>query len=306
MITPLNVEVRNPFEGTFDGTPLDFDIETDDLHITRTDKPTTEKKAALKLDDYGNVVDWWVVGSDYPVKSHRQFYTAIEREIMNNMDPNHINGVEVETKVARNGRWGLRNYHFPNVSVPIKTREGHETDVALRIVAWSGLDGLTANNYLLGAIDGFCTNGMVFTQAADTDSAYVKVYKRNTKNFNLEIFANHLQNSVELFYKQSEQYRKMALTPLARWKGEKFIESLAMSESKRQGINSLYGQEIIDRGHNVFSLHSALTNYSSHQNPDMFRTRSTKNDVVAETMFKREEEVSKIFTSKAWNELLAA
>jgi len=306
MITNLNATIRNPFEGTFDNGPLDFVVDTDDLHISRTDMPTSEKKAALRLDEHGNVVDWWVVGSDYPLKSHRQYYDAIEREIINNMDPNHVNGVTVKTKVARNGRWGMRDYLFPNVAVPIKTRAGHETTVSLRIIAWSGLDGLTANNYMLGAIDGFCTNGMVFTQAADRDSAYVKVYKRNTKNFNLDAFAVHLRSSVEIFYEQAEQYRKMALLPLSHQHGIKFIDELSMSESKRDGIKSIYGHEIIDRGENVFALHSALTNYSSHQNPNLFKTRSTKNDVLAETMFKREEEVANIFASNRWSELMAA
>ena len=45
--------------------------------------------------------------------------------------------------------------------------------------------------------------------------------------------------------------------------------------------------------------------YSSHQNTNVFRTRTTKNDVIAETMFKREEEVAKILTSKAWHDLMA-
>jgi hypothetical protein len=305
MITPLNPVMNNPFEGTFDGTPLDFCVKTDDLYTNASVHKSTEKKAVIKLDHEGSAEDWWVVGKDYPIKTHRKYYDAIEREIIDNMDPNHLQGVTVQTKSARNGRWGLRDYLFPNVQVPIKTREGHETTVSLRIVAWSGLDGYTANNYMLGAIDNFCTNGMVFTQAADKDSAYVKVYKRNTKNFNLSAFAVHLRESVELFYEQAEQYRKMALVPLQQLHGQNFIDALSMSESKRQGIKALYNNEIVDRGSNVFALHSALTNYSSHQNTNVFRTRTTKNDVIAETMFKREEEVAKILTSKAWHDLMA-
>ena len=225
---------------------------------------------------------------------------------MENMDPNHINGVQVTTRSARNGRWGLRDYTFPNVQVPVKTSEGHETTVSLRIVAWSGLDGLTANNYMLGAIDGFCTNGMVFTPSVDKESAHTKVYKRNTKNFSLDGFAVHLQSSVEVFYYQAEQYRKMALLPLTREHGQNFIDDLKMSENKRDGIKAIYSQEILDRGQNVFSLHSALTNYSSHVNPNLFRTRTTKNDVQAESMFKREEEIYNVFSSHQWQELMTA
>jgi hypothetical protein len=33
-ITQLNTLIRNPFEGTFDGSALDFTVETDDIFIS--------------------------------------------------------------------------------------------------------------------------------------------------------------------------------------------------------------------------------------------------------------------------------
>tara|TARA_R110002126_G_scaffold1406_7_gene8121 strand:- start:1035 stop:2045 length:1011 start_codon:yes stop_codon:yes gene_type:complete len=306
---PTIVQRDNPFKDTFDGSALDFDVLTEDVRINLTDEPCKDKKAVCKLGELNGsgIDDWWIVGRDYPVKSHRQYYDAIEDQIIKNIDPSHLKGAEVKTKSARNGRWGLRDYSFPNVQVPIKTKEGHETTVTLRIVAWSGLDGLTANNYMLGAIDNYCLNGMVFTKAGvNAEGAFTKVYKRNTKNFNLDRFAVHLQDSVEIFYDQAENYRKMALVPLNRTHGQQFIDDLKMSESKRDGLKAIYSQEILDRGSNVFALHSAFTNYSSHTNENLFRTRKTNNDVQALTMFKREEEVADIFTSSKWNELIAA
>lgn len=304
----------NPFADTFDGGVLDFDVTTsdifldpyrDDLPISLPSYPSTDKKAVCKLDEDGTIKDWWVVGRDYPVKSHRNFYGAIESEMLENMDPNDVADVKVVTKVARNGRWGLRDYTFPNIQVPITTTKGHDTTISLRIVAWSGLDGGTANNYMLGAFDNYCTNGMVFSEASDPQRSCIKSYKRNTKNFSVTSFAHNLQSASETFYRQASQYQRMASSKLHSEYGHRFIESMKMSQSKREGIKVLYDAEIVVRGNNVFALHSALTNYSSHASHDLFRSRTTKVDVQAESMFRREGEVSDIFSSPQWLQLAA-
>lgn len=307
-IINLKNTLANPFADTFEGSALDFDVMTDGIYLDPffRESASKDKKAVIKVDEQGVVEDWWVVGKDYPVKSHRQFYGAIEEKMLNHMDPNTIADVQVTTRSARNGRWGLRDYTFPSVQVPIVTSKGHETTISLRIVAWAGLDGMTANNYMLGALDGFCTNGMVFTPAADKDSAHTKMYKRNTKNFNLEGFVTNLQQATEVFYRQAEEYQRMATTTLMSFHGENFIDNLNMSNNKKQGLKTLYINEVVERGNNVFALHSALTNYSSHDNINLFRTRTTKQDVQAETMFKREEEVSNVFSSAKWQQLMVA
>ena len=236
-ITRLNQEIVNPFSGTFDNTPLDFNVEEAEVYVNRYSNQdpwaSKDKKAVLKVTNEGIVEDWWIVGRDYPVKSHRKFYTSIEEQIVENMDPNHTKNVQVKTSVARNGRWGLRDYTFPGIQVPIETRQGFKTTVSLRIVAWSGLDGLTANNYMVGAIDNYCLNGMVFTQSVNKDTAYTKGYKRNTKNFDVDNFATYLSKATDIFYEQTDQYQKMATTGLFLTHGEAFIDRMKMSDKKK-------------------------------------------------------------------------
>lgn len=307
-IVALDHNPSNPFTTSFDSSALNFNVKSCDIYIPDSLKECSDKKAICKLDADGEVIDWWVVGKDYFVKSHREFFGSVEQRILEHISPEHVEGVQIQTKTARNGRWGFREYKFPNVNIPLKTNTGFNTSIEMRIVAWSGLDGSTANNYMLGAIDRYCLNGMVFSRLGGRDEGFVKVYKRNSKLFSLSDFSFHLGDAVNLFYNKSNEYTAMAAKPLSLISGIEFIESMkTFSKSKIEGMKELYTREVITRGNNVFALHSALTNYSSHTNSDLFRSRKTKrDDVTAEIMFKREEEVTMIVESNQWNNLLVA
>ena len=311
----------NPFKEAFDNGPLDFDVREGLVTLNQLDHGENEvlcnrdNKAIIRDNEYGTrVQDWWIVGKGYFVKSHRDFYTPIWDKILENFDPNDVAGVEIKYKSARNGRWGMMDLVFPNIGVPITTTNGFETTIKLRIVCWSGLDGTTANNYMLGAIDSFCTNGQVFTKAADKDGAITKLYKRNSKLFDMDSFALSLTNSADTFYQKAREYQYMATKPLGWDKGSAFIDSFkSLSDSKKEGLKFILGKEFTERGHNIFALHSALTNYSSHNNQmdyegkSVFRSRKSKHgDMEHKVLFDREVEVLSILESKQWQELLVA
>ena len=299
--------ITNPFP-TLEGTGLDFDIDTTEIYLPEPyglhDKPCFDKKAIVRLDENGQPNDFWIVGTDYYHKTHKEFFNTIEEQIVNHFDPNHLQDVKVITRSSRNGRWGLRDYTFPNVSVKITSKQtSFETTIELRIIAWNGLDSLTANNYLLGAIDNYCLNGCVWTQGDEED--WTKVKRRNSKLFNMSQFASELGHAAEIFYHRSKEFQTMADTALPLVTAWEFIDKLELTDSKKKGLKDLTHNEFGVRGSNLFALHSAFTQYSSHKNEDYFRTRKLKyEDSEPEVMFKREEEVLNILTSKAWKDLV--
>jgi len=324
--TPLD-----PFATAFNGSALDFNIQPYDIYLgyekqehsyegvkdiikTAYNKDCDDKKGIAKFNSDGEILDWWVVGKDYYHKTHREFFHPIWEQIVDNFDTNDVADVKINIKSARNGRWGLMDMVFPNIGVPITTTNGHKTTISLRIVAWSGLDGSAANNYILGAIDGFCTNGQIFTSAVDKDGAITKLSKRNSKLFDMKQFAFTLKNAAETFDNKSKEYQIMATKSLGLKDGSKFIDNIInLSDSKKKGLKELLQLELVTRGHNVFALHSALTNYSSHNdqlNMDgdvLFRTKKSKyEDMHHKKMFSREEEVLSIIESNQWQELLVA
>jgi len=308
-LVPLNDHhtITNPFP-TLEGTGLDFDIDTTDIYLPEPyglhSSPCSDKKSIVRLNEDGTPNDFWVVGIDYYHKTHKEFFNTIEEQIINHFDPNHLRDVKVVTRSSRNGRWGLRDYTFPNVSVKITSKKtSFETSIDLRIIAWNGLDSLTANNYLLGAIDNYCLNGCVWTQGDEND--WSKVKRRNSKLFNMVHFAAELGNAAEIFYHRSKEFQTLADTDINLGTAFDFIQTLELSESKKNGLKDLTANEFGVRGANLFALHSAFTQYSSHKNEDYFRTRKLKyEDSEPEVMFKREEEVLNILTSSAWKKLV--
>ena len=306
-VIPPHTVVNNPFAETFKGSALDFNIHTSPIYLGDTFNgedggECSDKKAVVKLNSEGDIEDWWVVGKDYFVKSHKEFFGAIEEQLLDRFDPSNLEYVVVNNRSSRNGRWGFREYVFNNMSVPILSTNGHETHIKFRIVAWSGLDGLTSNNYLLGAFDSYCMNGMVW---AASENDYSRMKSRNSKLFNLEGFTIRLGVASEEFYRRSVEFQAMAQSNLRCSHGLNFLDDLKCSDKRKEGFKELYVREIETRGENVFALHSALTNYASHSNDDVFRSRKTKyNDMKGELLFKREEEVVDILRSKEWNGLL--
>ena len=296
------------FKSAFDDSALDFPVRTSKLHLdTMLNK---DHKAVIRDEPDGvKVQDWWIVGTDYHVKSHRDFHEPIWEEIVNNFNPEDIEDVEVKVRSSRQDRWGLIDYLFPSINYKITTTNNHSTTITFRLLVWTGLDGKTANNFMLGAIDGYCTNGMVFSS---DPKSITKLYKRNTKGFCMKGFVSTLGMASQLFYDKAKEYQLMASKRMTWQQTIDFIDKLKMAEYKLDSLKQLAGDERIQRGDNLFSLHSALTNYSSHndqldfENKPMFRTRKTKHDTANENMFKRELEVADIFQGKEWKELLAA
>ena len=293
------------FESAFKDSPLDFSVREDLIYLDGIPhNANTEHKAVIR--DYPNehkVQDWWIVGKDYPIKSHRDFHEPIWKEIVNNFNPKDIEDVEVKVRSSRQGRWGLIDYRFPNINYQITTTQNHSTTITFRLLVWTGLDGRTANNFMLGAIDGYCTNGMVFSS---DPKSITKLYKRNTKGFCMKSFVSTLGMASQLFYDKAQEYQLMASKRMTWQETIDFIDKLKMSDYKLDSLKQLASDERVQRGANLFALHSALTNYSSHPNTELFRTRKTKHDTANENMFKRELEVAEIFQGKEWKELLVA
>ena len=61
---------------------------------------------------------------------------------------------------AHKNGWAMMDMTLPNVTAKVTTPK-HETEVAQRIIALHGVDGTCSNTVLFGAIDFFCTNGMI-------------------------------------------------------------------------------------------------------------------------------------------------
>ena len=68
--------------------------------------------------------------------------------------------MNIKYKTAHNNAWVMMDMVMPDVLRKIKS-DKHTTTIAPRLIALHGLNGTCSNQVYFGAIDFFCTNGMI-------------------------------------------------------------------------------------------------------------------------------------------------
>ena len=240
-----------------------------------------------------------IVGKDFSkgVRSHGDFYRDIMGRVTDNLSSHEIEGASIVWRDAHNNGWAMMDMTLPNMKHTIVTPK-HETEIAQRIIALHGVDGTCSNTVLFGAIDFFCTNGMIRGE-------HDKVRRKNTSGFNLDRFGEQVQKSNNDFKNYHAQIQRWANKSLYVGDVKAMLESL--DKGKADGLFKLYNQEAGVRGNNAFALYSAFTNYASYADErNGFKLRNTGKDTAAKTMWEREEKVSRWIASKQFKELLAA
>ena len=240
-----------------------------------------------------------VVGSSFNCANHRDFFYGVQDTMSENLSADELQGAKTTWRTSRNNAWALMDVTLPNVTAEIITSK-HQTTVSQRVIALHGIDGSCSNMVFFGAIDFFCTNGMIRGE-------HDKVRRKNTANFSMDRFIADLSRSKQDFYAQSERLQHWATIDLSHINVKDLLDGILKSERKSEKMFTLYNQEVGTRGRNVFALYSAFTNYASYADErNGFNLRNTGNDTQAMSMFNREHEVSKWIESKQFKDLVAA
>ena len=283
--------------------PLDYvskliDEVPENLDFKLAYEPTkvTDKKYVINADT-GEYLG--VVGNDFTTETHTKFFNKVQDTMMEKLSPYEVQGAIVNWKSARNNAWASMDITLPNVTTKIVT-DKHETTIAQRIIGLRAVDGSCSNQVFFGAIDFFCTNGMI---RGDHD----KVRRKNTSGFSVERFITQLRKSNEDFQMQTRRLQKWANQSLATVDVRAFLEKLMKSDRAADKMFTLYNQEVAIRGRNVFALYSAFTNYATYADErNGFTMRNTGHDTAAVTMFNRENKVGQWIDSEPFKRLVAA
>jgi hypothetical protein len=275
--------------------PLDFLPENLDFDPVFEPTKVKDKKYVIN----GSTGDYiGVVGDTFNCASHGDFFNGVHDTITENLGDAECEGMNMKWKVARQNAWAMLDMTLPNVTARIET-DKHSTTIAQRIIALHGIDGSCSNQTFFGAIDFFCTNGMIRGE-------HDKVRRKNTSNFSMDRFIRDLRESTQSFYAQSSRLQGWANKPLFVGDVKSMLETLLKSDKTAEKMLTLYNQEAGVRGQNVWALYSAFTNYASHNEVNGFGLRNTGKDTKAVSMFQRESKVSQWIESKPFKELIAA
>ena len=283
--------------------PLDFtytaeELLPENLNFDVQFEPTkvADKKYVIN-GDTGEYIG--VVGNGFTCASHGDFFAGVHNTMTETLGEDECNGMNIRWKDARSNAWSLMDMTLPNVTAKIVT-DRHETTIAQRVIALHGIDGSCSNMVFFGAIDFFCTNGMIRGE-------HDKVRRKNTSNFSMERFIRDLNESKQSFYAQSERLQHWANIGLSYFNVKELLEKIMKSEKAAEKMYTLYNQEVNTRGRNVFALYSAFTNYATYADErNGFQLRNTGNDTQAVSMFQREHKVSQWIDTPAFKELVAA
>jgi hypothetical protein len=276
--------------------PLDYIPENLDFDVTFEPTRVADKKYVID-NNIGEPIA--IVGKDFTCASHGDFFRNVIDTTTDKLSAHDMQGAEISWRDAHQNGWAMMDMRLPSVNAKIVT-DKHETTVAQRIIALHGVDGTCSNTVLFGAIDFFCTNGMVRGE-------HDKVRRKNTSGFSLDRFIAQLNCSKQDFYAQSERLQGWANKPIFFGDVKPMLESLLKSDKTADKMLRLYEQEVNTRGHNAWALYSAFTNYASYADErNGFKLRNTGGDTQAVNMFQREAKVSQWIESKQFKELLAA
>ena len=236
-----------------------------------------------------------LVGRNYKVLHNRELCEGIEQTFMETMTPEELKNVQRTDATSYMGATSIRNYIFPNISADIGSRK---SSVAFRAIVINGYDGASSFKFYHGAIDFFCTNGMV-------TGSYDMMVKRHTSGLTVPKLTDRLRNSIDIFYKQSEQWSKWVGKAISDEDAETCFKSMPnVSERRVDQLMRQFRIECQSHDRTVWALYSAATYYATSNTGD-FAVRQTSEDHTASTLINREQQVRSWLNTETFLELAA-
>lgn len=236
-----------------------------------------------------------IVGSGYKIVHNRELFSAVEDCMLNEMLPEHFDGLRVTDKVAGWGRICLREYVFP--AIKCRVTYGH-SDIGFRIIVQNGYGG-SAIRIHSGAIDFYCSNGMIHGE-------FVSAYRYHTSRLIIGNLANTVSSALLQFAAQQDVWKRWTETPVKVAGVAELFDAVSTSTKMREGLLEQYEREADTRGKNVWAVYSTLTYYASHADGRFTLRKSVEEaDTVASTMLTRELNVSKWLSTPEFKRLEA-
>jgi hypothetical protein len=254
-------------------------------------RETKGHKAIIRLNKQGDNAQLLnIVGSSYRLVHNRELFVAVETAMEQEMLPEHLHDVQVQDRVSGWGKTCFREYRFPSVKCRLPKSPG---DIAFRIIVQNGYGG-SALRMHAGAIDFYCTNGMIRGE-------YVSTYKRHTSRLTLHGLNASITKALLDFSNARYEWEQWSNTPVKHEKAMDLFRSIAHSEKMTNTLSDQYMLERDVRGDNLWAVYSTLTYVASH--PDKLRASVEEQDNVAVTMLRHEMDVTRWTQTEQWKQL---
>ncbi len=254
-------------------------------------------KAIVRVAPSGQgAITLGIVGANYKLVHNKELFSHVESTMCKEIPVHELAGVQVTDRVAGWGRTCFRQYVFPNIKCLLKGNV--RSEIAFRLIVQNGYGG-SALRIHAGAIDFYCTNGMIRGE-------YESVYRKHTSGVVVTGFGDTVRKALATFADSQRVWERWATTPVKHQAAMDLFRELASSERLAENLQDQYLRERDARGDSLWSVYSAMTYFASH-NDGEFALRKSVNeqDSVAHVMLQRELRVSHWVQSDAWRRLEA-
>ena len=222
-----------------------------------------------------------LVGKNYKVLKNKELCQGIEQTFLDTMTESELANVERRDNISYMGGTSIRDYIFPSITSDIGSSK---SNVAFRAIVVNGYDGSSSFKFYHGAIDFFCTNGMV-------SGVYDMTVKRHTSGLTVPRLTDKLRQSIDIFYKQADTWKKWVGKSICDEDAEECFKAMPnVSERRVQQLMRQFRIECLSHGNTVWALYSAATFYAT-SNSGEFEVRQTASDHAATTLMNREQHV---------------
>jgi hypothetical protein len=252
-------------------------------------------KAIIRMTPDGAAVQVLnVVGSNYKLVHNKELFTSVEDTLRKKMHGSALRDVQVTDKVAGWGRVCLREYVVPNIQC--KLTHGAKSNIAFRLIVQNGYGG-SALRLHAGAIEFFCTNGMI-------SGDYQSTYNKHTSGLVVSGVSQSVESALQAFARSKDTWQQWADTPVKHHDAMALFRQLASSDKLRENLSHQYMREADERGSNLWAVYSAMTYYASHADGEFSLRETVKaQNTEASTMLQRELTVAKWVASPLWRKL---
>ena len=252
-------------------------------------------KYIARADTHGNPILLGHVGKNYKVLPMKELCQTVERSFVETMTDEQLQGVQRTDQTSYHGSLCIRSYVFPSITTDLESSVSH---VAFRTIIVNGYDGSSSFRLYNGAIDFFCTNGMV-------SGIYDLTVKRHTAGLTIPRMDDKVRKSIDIFYTQAEQWKKWVGKEITDDDARTCFEAVPnVSERRIEQLMRQFHIECLTHGRTVWALYSAATYYATH-NEGEFSVRETNQDHGAATLLHRERQVRSWLNTKEFEQLAA-
>ena len=238
-----------------------------------------------------------VCKGQYKIIQNSELYDLAGKALQESAPTRALSSAKVTEKSSNDGARCFIDISFPELTQDLQQLKGNSTGLMFRILGWNSFDGSSPVRFSSGAIDAYCSNGMLWGDYSIFGARHTQGFdSRNLEKFFALSFSDFQQKIVNL---REEAQKSLELEKAQEFLEKKFSKALAKKLLERFEV------EAFERGQSVWALRSALTYYASHDSSN-FSIRNTGNDHSASTLYTREEEVRKVVNSSEFKNLALA